>query len=178
MAGKGSATAPKPPKVRPRDRIRAASRPIQPAGLGTPHLVRELVGYLRYDTAAELDKLKGLGTGPRLRQLSAAPQKLLSKQRRGAKVTKKHDAPATPHQRANPARTDAQTPSDPDERRLQTHQAPAPSRARSWPSQPNWKASPWPRNQHQSNPSTAPGTPELPKVFQGGNDHAEMEVSS
>lgn len=63
--------------------------------------VRELVGYYRYDTAAELEKLNaiweldGLFTNYLLPQ-----QKLLSKTRHGAKVIKKHDAALTPHQRA------------------------------------------------------------------------------
>ncbi|BCW69940.1 integrase catalytic domain-containing protein [Arthrobacter sp. TE12232] len=63
--------------------------------------VRELVGYYRYDTAAELEKLNeiweldGLFTNYLLPQ-----QKLVSKERHGAKVIKKHDAALTPHQRA------------------------------------------------------------------------------
>ncbi|WP_245413322.1 integrase catalytic domain-containing protein [Arthrobacter celericrescens] len=63
--------------------------------------VRELVGYLRYDTAAELELLN------RIWELDAVftnyllpQQKLVAKTRRGAKVTKTHDAPATPHRRA------------------------------------------------------------------------------
>jgi hypothetical protein len=63
--------------------------------------VRELVGYYRYDTTAELEKLNeiweldGLFTNYLLPQ-----QKLVSKERHGAKVIKKHDAALTPHQRA------------------------------------------------------------------------------
>ena len=63
--------------------------------------VRELVGYLRYDTAAELDKLNEIWDLDRTFTNYLLPQqKLLEKHRHGAKVTKKHDAPATPHQRA------------------------------------------------------------------------------
>ncbi|WP_219816706.1 hypothetical protein [Arthrobacter sp. ZGTC131] len=59
------------------------------------------MGYLRYDTAAELVllnqiwELDGIFTNYLLPQ-----QKLVSKTRNGAKVTKIHDAPATPHRRA------------------------------------------------------------------------------
>lgn len=63
--------------------------------------VRELVGYYRYDTAAELAKLNEIW------ELDAAftnyflpQQKLVFKQRNGAKVTKRHDQAKTPHQRA------------------------------------------------------------------------------
>ncbi|WP_307000134.1 transposase family protein [Arthrobacter sp. V1I7] len=63
--------------------------------------VRELVGYLRYDTAAELEKLNEIWELDRIFTNYLLPQqKLLEKHRHGAKVTKKHDAPATPHQRA------------------------------------------------------------------------------
>ena len=63
--------------------------------------VRELVGYLRYDTAAELAVLNSIWELDRVFTNYLLPQqKLLSKERHGAKVTKKHDAPATPHQRA------------------------------------------------------------------------------
>ena len=63
--------------------------------------VRELVGYLRYDTAAELEKLNEIWELDRIFTNYLLPQqKLLEKQRHGAKVTKKHDTPATPHQRA------------------------------------------------------------------------------
>jgi hypothetical protein len=63
--------------------------------------VRELVGYLRYDTAAELEKLNEIWELDRVFTNYLLPQqKLLEKRRHGAKVTKKHDAPATPHQRA------------------------------------------------------------------------------
>jgi hypothetical protein len=63
--------------------------------------VRELVGYLRYDTAAELDKLDEIWELDRVFTNYLLPQqKLIGKQRHGARVTKKHDSPATPHQRA------------------------------------------------------------------------------
>ncbi|MGW6175423.1 DDE-type integrase/transposase/recombinase [Arthrobacter sp. NPDC055138] len=63
--------------------------------------VRELVGYLRYDTTAELDKLNEIWDLDRTFTNYLLPQqKLIEKQRKGAKVIKKHDAPATPHQRA------------------------------------------------------------------------------
>jgi hypothetical protein len=62
--------------------------------------VRELVGYYRYDTAAELAKLNEIW------ELDAAftnylmpQQKLLTKERVGARVIKKHDTAKTPHQR-------------------------------------------------------------------------------
>jgi hypothetical protein len=63
--------------------------------------VRELVGYLRYDTEAELAVLNGIWELDRIFTNYLLPQqKLIEKQRRGAKVTRRHDAPATPHQRA------------------------------------------------------------------------------
>lgn len=63
--------------------------------------VRELVGYYRYDTDAELQllneiwELDGVFTNYYLPQ-----QKLVFKQRKGAKVIKRHDKAQTPHQRA------------------------------------------------------------------------------
>ena len=63
--------------------------------------VRELVGYLRYDTPAELALLNEIWELDRIFTNYLLPQqKLLSKHRYGAKVSKKHDAGATPHQRA------------------------------------------------------------------------------
>jgi len=63
--------------------------------------VRELVGYLRYDTPEELATLNGIWELDRIFTNYLLPQqKLIEKHRRGAKVIKKHDAPATPHQRA------------------------------------------------------------------------------
>ena len=63
--------------------------------------VRELVGYYRYDTTAELEKLNEIWELDALFTNYLLPQqKLLSKERHGAKVVKKHDAALTPHQRA------------------------------------------------------------------------------
>src|SRR5690625_460141 len=63
--------------------------------------VRELVGYLRYDTVGELEKLNEIWELDRVFTNYLLPQqKLIEKHRYGAKVTKKHDAPAAPHQRA------------------------------------------------------------------------------
>ena len=63
--------------------------------------VRQLVGYLRYDTPAELAKLNEIWDQDRLFTNYLLPQqKLVSKQRYGAKVIKHYDVPATPHQRA------------------------------------------------------------------------------
>jgi transposase InsO family protein len=63
--------------------------------------VRELVGYYRYDTAAELDKLNEIWALDALLANYFLPQqKLVFKQRNGAKVTKRHDQAQTPHQRA------------------------------------------------------------------------------
>jgi transposase InsO family protein len=60
--------------------------------------VRELVGYLRYDTAAELELLNHIWELDRIFTNYLLPQqKLVSKTRHGARVTKIHDAPATPH---------------------------------------------------------------------------------
>jgi hypothetical protein len=62
--------------------------------------VRELVGYLRYDTAAELELLNQIWELDRIFTNYLLPQqKLVSRTRRGARVIKIHDAPATPHQR-------------------------------------------------------------------------------
>lgn len=63
--------------------------------------VRELVGYYPYDSDAELQllneiwELDGVFTNYYLPQ-----QKLVFKQRKGAKATKRHDTALTPHQRA------------------------------------------------------------------------------
>ena len=63
--------------------------------------VRELVGYYRYDTAAELAKLNEIWALDALFTNYFLPQqKLVFKQRNGAKVTKRHDKAMTPHQRA------------------------------------------------------------------------------
>lgn len=63
--------------------------------------VRELVGYLRYDTAGELELLNQIWELDRVFTNYLLPQqKLISKTRQGAKVIKKHDRGQTPHQRA------------------------------------------------------------------------------
>ncbi len=64
------------------------------------HIVRQIVGYHRYDTAGELDLLNQIWALQRLLTNHFAPQqKLISKTRIGAKITKKYDAPKTPLQR-------------------------------------------------------------------------------
>jgi transposase InsO family protein len=63
--------------------------------------VRELVGYLRYDTAAELELLNEIWELDRIFTNYLLPQqKLIAKVRHGAKVSKTHDRAATPHRRA------------------------------------------------------------------------------
>ena len=63
--------------------------------------VRELVGYYRYDTPAELAKLNEIwGLDALFANYLLPQQKLVFKQRTGAKVTKRHDTATTPHQRA------------------------------------------------------------------------------
>ena len=62
--------------------------------------VRELVGYLRFDTEAELallNRIFELDAG--YTNLLLSQQKLLSRERVGAKVVKRHDRAATPYQR-------------------------------------------------------------------------------
>lgn len=63
-------------------------------------VVRQTVGYLRYDTDAELQLLNQLYQPLRLMTNFFTPQqKLVSKTRDGAKVIKKHDTAKTPLQR-------------------------------------------------------------------------------
>jgi len=63
-------------------------------------IVRQIVGYHRYDTPDELDLLNQIWALQRLLTNHFAPQqKLLSKTRNGAKITKKYDTPKTPLQR-------------------------------------------------------------------------------
>ncbi len=63
--------------------------------------VRELVGYYRYDTDAELDTLNRIWDLDAIFTNYLLPQqKLVSKVRTGAKVSKKYDTATTPHQRA------------------------------------------------------------------------------
>ena len=64
------------------------------------HIVRQTVGYHRYDTAAELDLLNRIWALQRLLTNHFGPQqKLLAKVRTGAKISKTYDRPATPFQR-------------------------------------------------------------------------------
>ena len=64
-------------------------------------VVRTVVGYHRYDTAAELLLLNKIWALQSLMTNYFGPQqKLISKVRNGAKVTKKYDKPTTPHRRA------------------------------------------------------------------------------
>lgn len=63
-------------------------------------IVRRAVGYFRYDTARELDLLNQLWPAHNDRNNLLMPsQKLVSKTRTGAKVTKKHDTATTPAER-------------------------------------------------------------------------------
>jgi hypothetical protein len=62
--------------------------------------VRSLVGYLRFDTPAELALLNQIWDLDRqFTNLLCAQQKLISRERVGAKVIKRHDSARTPHQR-------------------------------------------------------------------------------
>jgi integrase-like protein len=64
-------------------------------------VVRTVVGYYRYDTAAELLLLNEIWQlQSRLTNYFYPQQKLVSKVRQGAKVSKKHDKAATPFHRA------------------------------------------------------------------------------
>jgi hypothetical protein len=64
-------------------------------------VVRTVVGYHRYDTPAELLLLNKIWVLQSLMTNYFLPQqKLISKVRDGAKVTKKYDRPTTPHRRA------------------------------------------------------------------------------
>lgn len=63
-------------------------------------VVRRAVGYVRYDSAAQLRLLNALYGHLRLYTNYFQPvMKLLSKERNGAKVKKKYDEPKTPYQR-------------------------------------------------------------------------------
>jgi hypothetical protein len=63
-------------------------------------VVRQAVGYHRYDTAAELDLLNQIYALVRLHVNFFSPQqKLISKTRIGSKVIKKYDTAQTPYQR-------------------------------------------------------------------------------
>ncbi|WP_223253041.1 integrase catalytic domain-containing protein [Arthrobacter sp. AFG7.2] len=64
------------------------------------HIVRQTVGYHRYDTPGELELLNRIWALQGLLTNHFAPQqKLIAKVRTGAKVSKKYDPPATPYQR-------------------------------------------------------------------------------
>jgi hypothetical protein len=64
------------------------------------HIVRQTVGYHRYDTPGELELLNRIWALQRLLTNHFGPQqKLVAKVRTGARVTKTYDAPATPYQR-------------------------------------------------------------------------------
>ncbi len=63
--------------------------------------VRELVGYLRFDTAAELSLLNEIWELDMVyTNYLLAQQKIVSKQRNGSKVTKRYDRALTPFERA------------------------------------------------------------------------------
>jgi hypothetical protein len=67
-------------------------------------VVRHAVGYARYDTTADVKVLNQLYKLLRLETNFFMPQqKLISKVRDGAKVSKKHDKAMTPYQRAREA---------------------------------------------------------------------------
>jgi hypothetical protein len=67
-------------------------------------IVRTVVGYHRYDTAPELLLLNKIWASQSMMTNYFCPQqKLISKVRNGAKVTKKYDRATTPHQRATVA---------------------------------------------------------------------------
>ena len=64
------------------------------------HIIRQVVGYHRYDSAGELELLNKIWQHQRLLTNHFAPQqKLISKERSGAKISKKYDRAATPYQR-------------------------------------------------------------------------------
>jgi len=63
--------------------------------------VRSLVGYLRFDTPAELAVLNEIWDADwQFTNLLCTQQKLISRERVGAKVIKRHDHAQTPHRRA------------------------------------------------------------------------------
>jgi len=65
-------------------------------------VVRTVVGYHRYDTPAELLLLNKIWVlQSKITNYFLAQQKLISKVRNGAKVTKRYDKPTTPHRRAD-----------------------------------------------------------------------------
>jgi hypothetical protein len=69
-------------------------------------VVRTVVGYHRYDTTAELLLLNKIWVlQSQMTNYFLAQQKLISKVRNGAKVTKKYDIPTTPHRRTERHKT-------------------------------------------------------------------------
>jgi len=63
--------------------------------------VRQIAGYHRYDTAAELELLNRIWTRQSdLTNFFYPQQKLIAKERIGAKVIKRYDTATTPHRRA------------------------------------------------------------------------------
>ena len=65
------------------------------------HIVRQIVGYHRYDTAGELELLNRIWTRQTdLTNFFYPQQKLIAKQRLGATVSKTYDTARTPNQRA------------------------------------------------------------------------------
>jgi hypothetical protein len=114
--------------------------------------VRQLVGYLRYDTEAELVLLNRIWQQQSLIGNHFYPQqKLISKVREGAKVTKKYDAAQTPYARtishpdvkALPKRR----PTKPTARSTQP-----PSSATSRPSATSYSPWPPPKDNQAANP--------------------------
>ena len=70
--------------------------------------VRQLVGYLRFDTAGELDVLNELWTLDGLfTNYLLSQQKLIEKHRHGAKVTSATTAPRLPSSERTPTRASA-----------------------------------------------------------------------
>lgn len=64
------------------------------------HVVRQTVGYHRYDTRAELELLNRIwALQGQLTNHFGPQQKLVKKIRTGAKITKTYDLPATPYER-------------------------------------------------------------------------------
>lgn len=64
------------------------------------HVVRQTVGYHRYDTTGELELLNLIwALQGQLTNHFGPQQKLVKKIRTGAKITKKYDLPATPYER-------------------------------------------------------------------------------
>jgi hypothetical protein len=64
-------------------------------------IARTVVGYHRYDTAAELLLFNTIwALQSQMTNYFSPQQKLVSKVRTGAKVTKKYDTATTPHRRA------------------------------------------------------------------------------